>query len=255
EQTTFGYGNYVWKDITVTGASGQGVATGTVTVTDNGNPLATTTLNATGVAHMLFGAVPTNSCVFGYTFQDAPQLAVGAHVIAASYSGDSNFGPMTAAPVTVTITQGTITGTLAIGSAAIAAGDAVQMNFTLAGISGAGPGTAAPTGTVTFTDTTTATVLGTANLTPTATLRGVGVLPGATTATLITGAGAHAITASWPGDANYNGVTSLPVTVTVQTATATTTTVTSTATPAAVGSRPTFTATLGPPPATPGPTS
>src|SRR5262249_28772282 len=53
----------------------------------------------------------------------------------------------------------------------------------------------------------------------------------------------------------YNGVTSLPVTVTVQTATATTTTVTSTATPAAVGSRPTFTATLGPPPATPRPTS
>src|SRR4029077_5543710 len=102
--TTFPYGNYVWTDVTVAGSSGQGVPTGTVMITDNGNPLATTTLNANGMGHFLSGAIPTTSCVFGFTFQDAAPLTVGTHVLGASYSGDSSFGAASATPVTVTIT-------------------------------------------------------------------------------------------------------------------------------------------------------
>jgi hypothetical protein len=241
-QTTFVYGSYVWTDINVAGASGQGVPTGTVAVTDNGNPLVTTSLNANGAGHFLSGAIPTSSCVSGFTFQDAPPLIVGTHVLGASYSGDATFGAATATPVTVTITPATVTGALATGSTNISSGGTVQLTATLAGLSGAGPGTLNPTGTVTFTDNTTATTLGTGTLNPTTTFGARAVL----STTGITTAGAHSIVASWPGDANYNAVTTTAVTVTVQAGTATSVVVTSNSNPAALGGRPTFTATMTP---------
>ncbi len=241
-QTTFTYGSYVWTDVTAAGASGQGVPTGTVAVSDNGNPLLTTILNANGEGHFLSGTVPSSSCIFGYTFQDAPPLAVGTHVLTASYPGDANFAAGTAAPVTVTITPATLTGALATSAANIAAGSTFQLTFTAAGLSGAGVGTLNPTGTVTFTDTTTATTLGTATLNPNATF---GALTALSTSGLST-AGAHSITASWPGDANYGAITSAAVTVTVQGGTATSVLVTSNANPSTVGGRPTFTATMTP---------
>ena len=241
-QTTFTYGSYIWTDFVVQGGSGQGIPTGTVSVTDGANPLVTTTLNANGIGHMLSGAIPTNSCVYLYTFQDTPPLTVGTHQLGASYSGDSSFNAMTATPVMVTITPATITGTLVSGSSNIAAGGTVQLNFTLAGLSGAGPGTLAPTGTVTFTDSTTATTLGTATLSPTASLGGLATL----STTGITASGAHSIQASWPGDGNYNSATSSAVTVTVQGGTATSVVVTSNGNPTTVGGRPTFTGTMTP---------
>jgi uncharacterized repeat protein (TIGR01451 family) len=241
-QTTFTYGSYIWTDFVVQGASGQGVATGTVAVTDNGNPLTTAALNANGIGHMLSGAIPSSSCVFGYTFQDVAPPIVGTHTLGATYSGDSNFSPMTASPVVITITPATITGALAPASLFISSGGSVQLNFTLAGIPGAGPGTLAPTGTVTFTDTTTATTLGMATLSPTSNSGGVAFI----TTTGITASGPHSIQASWPGDGNYNSVNSSLVTVTVQTGTATSVVVTSNANPSTVGGRPTFTATMTP---------
>lgn len=241
-QTTFTYDAYVWTDVVVAGVSGQGVPTGTVTITDNGNPLVTATLNANGVAHFLSGAIPSSSCVSGYTFQDSPPLTAGTHLITASYSGDSSFGSADATPVTVTINPATVTGTLVTGSTNIADSDPVILSFTLAGLSGAGPGTLPPSGTVTFTDTTTSAVLGTAPLGPTSTFGGVATL----STNAITGAGAHVIRANWPGDANYNAVASGTVTVTVQTGAATGVTVTSSANPAIVGGRPTWTATMSP---------
>lgn len=240
--TSFTYGSYIWTDITVTGASSQGVPTGTVAVTDNGNPLTTTTLNASGLSHMLSGAVPNTSCVFGYTFQDTVPFTGGAHVLGATYSGDTSFGSLVATPVTVTITPATITGTLTTSSTNIAANGSVQLNFTLAGLTGAGPGTLSPTGTVTFTDTTTAAVLGTASLSPTVTLGGFATL----TTTGISVSGANSIQASYAGDSNYNAATSGLVTVTVQAGTATSVVVTSNANPAALGGRPTFTGTMTP---------
>ena len=241
-QTTFTYGSYIWTDFVVQGASGQGVATGTVAVTDNSNPLVTTTLNANGIGHTLSGAVANTSCVFLYTFQDIAPPIVGVHTLGATYSGDGNFNSMTASPVVVTINKATITGALASSSPFIASGGSAQLNFTLAGISGAGLGTLPPTGTVTFTDNTTSTTLGTATLSPTSSLGGVAFI----TTTGITAPGAHSIQASWPGDGNYNSVNSSLVTVTVQTGTATSVVVTSNANPTTVGGRPTFTATMTP---------
>jgi hypothetical protein len=60
--------------ITVTGVNSV-IPTGTVTLTDNGNPLGTTlTLDATGKA----------------TYQTTA-LSAGSHPITATYSGDSNY--------------------------------------------------------------------------------------------------------------------------------------------------------------------
>jgi hypothetical protein len=241
-QTTFVYGSYVWTDINVAGASGQGVPTGTVAVTDNSNPLVTTPVNANGEGHFLSGAIPTSSCVSGFTFQDAPPLTVGTHLLGASYSGDATFGAATATPVTVTITPATVTGALATSATNISSGGTVQLTLTLGGLSGAGPGTLNPTGVVTFTDNTTAATLGTASLVPTSTFGARAVL----STTAITAAGANSIVASWPGDTNYAAVTSTAVTVTVQGGTATSVVVTSNSNPAALGGRPTFTATMTP---------
>ncbi len=241
-QTTFNYGAYVWTDVTVTGASGQGVPTGTVTITDNGSTLQTSTLNANGQAHFLSGAIPTSSCVYGYTFQDTSPLTGGTHVLGATYSGDASFATATAAPVTVTIGQTTLAGALTTGSTNISSGDSVVLSLTLAGISSAGPGTASPTGTVTFLDTTTSTVLGTATLSGTSTFGGVATL----TTTGITASGANSIQASWPGDSNYSALTSAAQTVTVQAGTATSVALTSSSNPSVIGGRPTFTATMTP---------
>jgi trimeric autotransporter adhesin len=242
-QTTFTYGSYVWTDVTVAGASGQGSPTGTVSITDNGNPLLTVTLNSNGVGHFLSGAIPTTSCVSGYTFQDFAPFTVGSHVLGGSYSGDTSFGAATAATVTVIIGQATVTQALATSATNISSGGSVQLTYTLTALSGAGPGTLSPTGTVTFTDNTTATVLGTATLAPGA---AVGSARAVLTTTGITTAGANSIVASWPGDTNYGPLTSTAVTVTVQGGTATSVAVTSNANPAAVGGRPTFTATMTP---------
>ena len=240
--TTFNYGDYVWTDLTVAGLSGQGVPTGTVAITDNGNPLTTTSLNAAGLGHTLSGAIPNTSCVLGYTFQDTAPLVAGTHVLGASYSGDTSFNSASASTVTVTINPATATGALTSSSPFISSGGSVQLTFTVNGLSGAGPGTLTPTGTVTFTDTTTSTTLGTATLSPTVTLGGRAIL----TTTGISTAGANSITASWPGDANYNGITSTPVTVTVQGGTATSVAVTSNTNPATLGGRPIWTATMTP---------
>jgi uncharacterized repeat protein (TIGR01451 family) len=247
--TTFSYGSYVWTDVTVAGSSGQGVPTGTVMITDNGNPLATTTLDANGAGHFLSGAIPTTSCVFGFTIQDSAPLTFGTHVLGASYSGDSSFGAASATPVTVTITPTTLGGALATSSANIASAGNVQLTFTLTGLSGAGPGTLNPTGTVTFTDNTTSTVLGTATLNPTPPTTSSTAVFGSRavlTTTGITTAGANSIVASWPGNANYAAVTSSAVTVTVQGGTSTSLAVTSNANPSTVGGRPTWTATMTP---------
>ncbi len=242
-QTTFTYGSYIWTDFTVAGVSNQGIPTGTLTLTDNGNPLTTATLNAAGFAHVLSGAIPTTSCVSGYTFQDAAPLTVGTHSLGASYSGDGSFNTATATPVTVTITAASLTGALTTSATAISSGSSVQLTLTTPALSGAGPGTASPSGTVTFTDTTTATTLGTAALAATTTGAARAIL----TTTAIATAGAHSITATWTADTNYNsGTATAPVTVTVQGGTATSVAVTSNTNPAIIGGRPTFTATMTP---------
>jgi hypothetical protein len=88
--TTIAQGDSLTLTVTVTPAT-AGTPTGTVNLVNNGNPLGSAIL-ANGVAT--------------YT---ATSLSPGNAVIAASYSGDVNFGASTATAVTVTIAQNVLT--------------------------------------------------------------------------------------------------------------------------------------------------
>ncbi|MFZ1133122.1 MAG: Ig-like domain repeat protein [Terriglobales bacterium] len=258
---TFTYGQLIWVQVTVAGVSGQGVPTGSVNITVDGNSYATETLDPQGNGYLVAGNVGTasNSCLYDYTFAQSPMLSGGTHTISASYSGDASFNATTAGtPASVTVTPIATTPTLAAGATLITSATATSLAVTFPTVTAltAGsytPGASGPTGTVTFTDTTTSTVLGTATVVPSVTYVGGGssTYPSYTYAatavgstTGITSTGANSITATYSGDSNYAGTTTTAVTVTVGTGTATTTTVTSSANPTTINGRPTLTATI-----------
>jgi Pro-kumamolisin, activation domain/Bacterial Ig-like domain (group 3) len=243
--TSVAYGSPYILQIAVQDSSGRQCAaqvaacpTGTVTLTDNGNPVNdfsgtnSTKLNSQGIA------------------EDQPvQLAVSppTHSLVATYSGDNSFMPSPpSAPVVITITKATPTGiTLATSAATVP----VNQNVTLtATISTASSG-AGPTGTVTFKSGTTA--LGTAPVTGAAAsgLNGPSPTSASGTATLTTSfktAGAQSIIANYGGDGNYTSVgpsTAASLTVTAG-GQATTTAVKPSSTSIASGASITFTATV-----------
>ncbi len=87
--SSFPYGEEPPLHTTVTGASGQGHASGTMTFSDGNTQLGSVPLNTEGQADFLPSGPLT--------------LTVGAHTVAASYSGDNSFNPSTAQPVTITV--------------------------------------------------------------------------------------------------------------------------------------------------------
>ncbi len=97
-QNTFTFGQLVWVQVSVAGASGYGVPTGSVTITDsiNGGPtnnVTTVTLDPNGNGYLVAGNVGTssNSCLYDYLFAQAPMLIGGSHSLSANYSGDNSF--------------------------------------------------------------------------------------------------------------------------------------------------------------------
>jgi hypothetical protein len=278
-QSTFTYGQLVWVQVSVAGASGYGVPTGTVTITDsiNGGPtnnVTTVKLDSNGNGYLVSGNVgnQTNSCLYDYLFAQAPMLIGGSHSLSANYSGDNSFQSGSAGtPATVTISPIATTPTVAAGASYIASGAGDQLTVTFptvtaltSGSNPQTPGATGPTGTVTFTDTTTLTTLGTATVTPTviytAGSSSTSSYPSWTygaiamgSVTGITQSGANSITATYSGDSNYIGTTTTAITVTVDpgTGTATTTTVTSSANPTTLRGEPTFTATIAATPTAP----
>ncbi|HRK45122.1 MAG TPA: Ig-like domain-containing protein, partial [Nocardioides sp.] len=158
-------GDLVTFTATVTGAD----PTGTVTFTDGATVLGSAPVDGSGEASL-----------------ETSTLAVGAHTITATYSGDDNNGVSSDDLVQTVDKLGTAT-TLASSLNPSTTADSVTLTATVTG----GP---TPTGSVTFKDG--ATVLGSANL------NGSGV------ATLGAGpftAGAHSLTATYGGDANHVG--------------------------------------------------
>lgn len=154
--------------------------TGTVTFIDGIKQLGTGVLNSSGVATFLSNT-----------------LAVGAHSVAASYAGDTNYNAADSNTLQLTVNPGTPTATLTTSGILVSLGAPVMLTATLAG------GGATPTGTVTFSDGTTALSTGTlAN----------GVATYSNSALAI---GSHTLTASYSGDNNYISVISAPVTVSV----------------------------------------
>ncbi|MEU8823379.1 Ig-like domain-containing protein [Streptomyces sp. NPDC048636] len=120
------------------------------------------TLGAT-VATVPPGAVPTGSVTFivsadgpavvapldatGHASITVPDLEVGAHLVAAFYSGDPGFGPSNSALVPLTVNQATSTVAFTATPDPSVCGEPVTM---CAQVTVEAPGTCTPTGMVTF---------------------------------------------------------------------------------------------------------
>jgi subtilase family serine protease len=89
--STFPYGEEFPLHTVVSGASGQGNASGTMTFSDGNTQLGVVPLNSEGQADFL----PSGQLT----------LTVGTHSLGANYSGDNSFNPSIAQPVAITITK------------------------------------------------------------------------------------------------------------------------------------------------------
>ncbi len=157
----------------------NGVApTGTVTFYSGSTSLGTGTLNASGAATVITGA-----------------LGVGTDTVTAVYGGDANYAQATSNSVTETVAKANGADTLTSSDASPAAGQSITFTDTIPLINGI-----APTGTVHFYNGTMLLGSGTVNASGMATLT-VGSLP----------TGTDSITAIYGGDANYASVTAGPI--------------------------------------------
>jgi subtilase family serine protease len=106
-------------------------ATGTVTITDNGNPLDAGTFVINSAGHA----------------EDQPiQLPAGTHTLSASYSGDISYNPNGPIVDTVTVTKGATLTTVVPSVSSVISGASVTLTATVStNSSGVGP-----TGTVQF---------------------------------------------------------------------------------------------------------
>jgi autotransporter-associated beta strand protein len=178
------FGTTVTFTATVVGVGG--IPSGSVTFEDSGTVLATVAM-----------VVNTGKATFS-----AAALSVGSHTITAVYSGDTNFLASTGTLTEVINKASTTVGLTSDRQVAV-----IGRNVTFtATVSAVAPATGTPTGTVTFSDGSTA--IGTVTLSGgQATL--VYVFPGS--------AGAHSITASYNGDANFGTSSSAALTQNVYT--------------------------------------
>ena len=193
--------------LTATVASTSGSPTGTVTFADGATLL--------GIGTVTGGQASISTA----------GLAVGDHVVTASYSGDTAFGSSSSAALTQTVSAAPTTTDLVATPNPALLGSAVSFTATVSG------GIGTPTGTVTFADG--ATLLGTGTL--------VNGQAGVTKSGLTLGS--HPVTASYSGDAVFASSVSAVVTEAVNAAvTATSLTVNSGAT--TYGDSMTFAATV-----------
>jgi autotransporter-associated beta strand protein len=171
------FGQPVTLTATVAAVSpGAGIATGTVQFYNGATLLGSATLDDTGVATLITGA-----------------LNFGAQTVSAVYEGDSNFNTSTSNTQTVSITLASATFSISSPDNPAVYGQSPEIDVTLSPpFQGAGTAT----GTVTFLEG--ATTLGTATLSS-----------GSATITLSPlSLGTHMITVSYPGDSNYQPGTS-----------------------------------------------
>jgi streptogramin lyase len=199
--------------LTASVSSPAGTPTGTVIFKDLDTVLGTATVNAAGQATL------------------TQSLGVGAHLLTASFVGNSAFAPSRSAFVTETVNRAATTVALSPSVNPAVAGQAVTLTATVAAVA---PGAGAPTGTVTFKDGN--VILGTF---------AVGANGTATFTTRFTTGSGHAITASYSGDANFTASSQgLTEQVNAPTSQATTTALAASANPAVMGQAVTFTATV-----------
>ena len=198
---------------------GTGPATGTVTFKDGTTVLGT-------------GNLSTANGVTTATYKTMTPFSTGTHPITVVYSGDNNDLTSTSSPLNLVVNPDATTTTVAASVNPATFGQAVTLTATVAVTN---PGTATPTGMVTFKDGTTVLgtgVVSTSNSVTTATFK---------TPTTLT-VGTHPITAVYSGDIDDLTSTSAPVSLVVKNATSTT--VATATNPAAFGQAVTLTATV-----------
>ena len=189
ETTSFTYGaGQITFGATITGVSGHGNASGTVTYTLTRNGLSygtyTSQLDPQGVSYLVFGPSFTN---FNLAATGAT-LPAGSYSLVISYAGDASFNASTST-IAFTVSRATA-GVTYTAPASITSGQSVTLSYKIATPTSA----TAATGTVQFVDNATTTLLGTAAMS-----NGSAVL----TTSNITGTGTHSIAALYSGDPNY----------------------------------------------------
>jgi len=196
-----------------------------------------TPASATGAVQFLDGATLLGSANLsgGQAAFATASLAAGPHSITANYTGNSNYLSSTSAAVAQSVNQNATSTSLTSSASTSGLGQAVTFTATVV----AAVGTVKPAGTVNFLDG--ATLLGSSALNA----NGVATF---TTSSLSTGV--HSITAQYPGNSNFTGSTSSPLTQTVTNKANTTTTLVSSLNPSNTGQSVTFTATVSPSSAT-----
>src|SRR5580704_14088899 len=190
------YGGFVYVRADVVGQSGNGTATGTVTIKDNGTPITGSPFSLNSQ-----GNTATPSGVF--TFSG------GQHTITATYSGDTSFTAGPAASTTVTITPAVTTLSAPIVGALNTFGSGIDAGVDVTGTSCGN----LPTGTITFFSGT--TPIGSAAISAginhnTCALTGGGMINSE-----VLPLGVNTITAKYSGDGNYAAATSPPATTDV----------------------------------------
>ena len=205
----FPYGGFLILRADVAGTSGQGSATGNITLVDAGAPLdgGTFRLNSTS-----------------NTEDQTRGLSPGTHTITAAYSGDASFNSSISSPLTITVTKGLTSSGLQVSDPVLSAAGTLTLTATVfaRGFGSGGQqgfGGAAPSGTISF--TVGGTVLGTATLSQQ-------IYPAVSSDSSIVSLtipasklpiGSNAVTVNYAGDSNYAPSISAPVTVIVTGAT------------------------------------
>lgn len=201
--STYPYGGFFLFRADVAGASGQGLATGNVTLTDSGVALDGGTFRLNSASN---------------TEDQTRSLAPGVHVLTAAYSGDASFNSSQSARFTFTIVKAPTSSVLQSSTELASAAETVtltaQINALGFGANGLGGfGVAAPGGTVTFTSG--GTSLGNAAVTQNAYpafTADYGLVSFTFPASQLS-IGNDIITASYSGDANYQPSTFPPVNI------------------------------------------
>lgn len=192
-------------------APGSGTPTGSVTFTIDGVTSAPVTL------------------VNGSASFATSSLAVGPHVVSATYSGDAGFNTSTSDTLTANVNKANAAATVLSAPNPSVFGQSVTLTAT---ITAAAPGAGAPTGTVTFFDG--GQSLGSRTLS-------AGV---ATLAINSFTVGTHALTVAYSGDGSFNAATSTVQQQTVGKASTNLAALSVLPNPAAQGQAVTFTATV-----------
>jgi hypothetical protein len=202
---TYPYGGFFLLSAQVAGVSGQGTATGNITLTDSGTPIDGGIFRLNSISN---------------TEDQTRSLAAGTHVITAAYSGDASFNASTSSSFTLNITKAPTASTLQVNLPVLSAAGTLILTAQISARGyGAnqqqGYGASAPSGTVTFSSGS--VVLGTASLTqktyPAAASDSSSVIFTVPASRLPIGA--NAVTANYAGDTNYAPSTSAPFIVTV----------------------------------------